>query len=269
MNETSINPPLILAPAGNRDSFLAAIAAGADAVYCGLKSFSARMAAPNFTIEELAALCDLARKKNIAVHVTLNSLIKPDEIPEAARTLDQLNRHVKPDGLIIQDTGMIALARQSGFKGTLHLSTLANVTFPAALKQIQSLGVSKVVLPREIGIDEIKIMDAACPNGLELEVFIHGALCYGISGRCYWSSFFGGKSGLRGRCVQPCRRIYTIPAQTPNSGKPQKTACFSCRDLELDVLVKTLMPLKNVRMWKIEGRKKGPHYVYSDFSRLI
>ncbi len=249
-------PPLILAPAGSKAGFLTAIAAGADAVYCGLKLFSARMEADNFSLQELARLSALARSKGIEIYVTLNSLLKPDELDKAGRLLDRLNRFVGPDALIIQDAGMVELARQVGFKGELHLSTLANVSFPGGLSSIrQKTGVSRVVLPRELNVDEIKSMAAACPPDVSLEVFVHGALCYGVSGRCYWSSFLGGKSGLRGRCVQPCRRRYQ-PAKGPSH------RFFSCRDLSLDVLVKVLRDIPQIRTWKIEGRKKGPHYVY-------
>ncbi len=247
--------PEILAPAGNRAAFLAAIAAGADAVYCGLKQFSARMGAKNFPLEELAQLTRLAHQKGVRVYVTLNTLLKSDEVEAVAGLLRALARQVTPDALIIQDLGVIGLARQAGFKGQLHLSTLANVSFPAALDLVKKkLGVDRVVLPRELSIDEVKQMAAQCPPGLSLETFIHGALCYAVSGRCYWSSFFGGKSGLRGRCVQPCRRLYR---QTN-----QRQRLFSCQDLGLDVLVKVLAGVPQVATWKIEGRKKGPHYVY-------
>jgi len=204
----NIPKPSILAPAGSKASFLAALAAGADAVYCGLKQFSARMEAKNFSIEELIPLARLARDKGIKVHVTLNSLLKPGDLVRAGQALEQLSQWVKPDALIIQDLALVQLAKQAGFSGKLHLSTLANVSFSKALKLVQAnLGVDRVVLPRELSIDEIKALSPACPGGLTLEVFVHGALCYGVSGRCYWSSYFGGKSGLRGRCVQPCRRV--------------------------------------------------------------
>ncbi len=247
--------PEILAPAGNRASFLAAIAAGADAIYCGLKHFSARMAADNFTLGDLASLTELAKSKGIRVYIALNTLIKFDEIAIAGKTIDILNKHVKPHALIIQDPGLIELIEKTGFKGEVHLSTLSNVTFPAALKLFTShKSIKRVVLPRELTIDEIKIMATACPRDLGLEVFIHGALCYGVSGRCYWSSYLGGKSGLRGQCVQPCRRVYNF--------ENRKERYFSCRDLYLDVLVKPLLDVPKVKAWKIEGRKKGPHYVY-------
>lgn len=247
--------PSILAPAGNKASFLAALAAGADAVYCGLKSLSARMEAKNFTISELIPLTQLAHDKNIKVFVALNSLLKPGDLNVAGKLLDKLNRYVKPDALIIQDLALVQLAGQTGFAGKLHLSTLANASFQTALKLIRKdLGVDRVVIPRELNIDEIKQMASACPKGLGLEVFIHGALCYGVSGRCYWSSFLGGKSGLRGRCVQPCRRLYTQNGQTKRF--------FSCMDLSLDVLTKVLLSIPEIQTWKIEGRKKGPHYVF-------
>lgn len=254
-NLTPSKMPLILAPAGNKASFLAAIAAGADAVYCGLKLFSARMEADNFSFHELAQLVPFAHSKGVKVYVTLNALLKPDELDKAGRLLDRLNRFIKPDALIIQDPAFVILARQAGFKGELHLSTLANVSFPAALAWTQEkTGVSQVVLPRELHIDEIKAMADACPASMRLEVFVHGALCYGVSGRCYWSSFLGGKSGLRGRCVQPCRRLYD------QKGQPQRY--FSCKDLSLDVLAKVLLSIPQISTWKIEGRKKGPHYVF-------
>jgi putative protease len=247
--------PMILAPAGSRASFLAALAAGADAIYCGLKSFSARMEAKNFNSEELARLTRLAHAKGTRVYVTLNTLLKPDELVSAGSILRRLTHEVRPDALIIQDLAFLRLARRAGYRGELHLSTLANVSFPAALATIgKELKIDRVVIPRELDIDEIKAMDAQCPAGFELEAFIHGALCYAVSGRCYWSSYMGGKSGLRGRCVQPCRRIYTT--------KGQSKRLFSCQDFSVDVLVKILATVPRVRVWKIEGRKKGPHYVF-------
>lgn len=249
-----MNHPEILAPAGDADSFLAAVAAGADAVYCGLKNFSARMEADNFSLSELAALTNLARSKGVRVYVAMNNLLKTAELAQAGRLIHRLARQVGPDALIISDLAMPKLARQAGFTGELHLSTLANAGTLAGLPQIAGLGVSRVVLPRELSVDEIKAVAAGCPQSLSLEVFVHGALCYAVSGRCYWSSYLGGKSGLRGRCVQPCRRRY--------QQKNQKLPFFSCDDLSLDVLVRPLAGVERVVSWKIEGRKKGPHYVY-------
>ncbi|MDM8522910.1 peptidase U32 family protein [Desulfococcaceae bacterium HSG8] len=274
-NITESSVPLILAPAGNKASFLSALAAGADAIYCGLKSFSARMEAKNFSVEELIPLVQLAHEKQKEVYITLNSLVKPDDLDPAGRLLDRLNRQVKPDAIIIQDLSLLQLVRQTEFSGDIHLSTLAAVSFPSALEMVRKIrGVNRIVLPRELNIDEIRAMAQACPRGQELEVFVHGALCYGISGRCYWSSYMGGKSGLRGRCVQPCRRLYqeNFRADTTRKRKGKDARIgtkerkgkrfFSCQDLSLDVLVKVLLSIPEIKVWKIEGRKKGPHYVF-------
>ncbi|WP_028574745.1 U32 family peptidase [Desulfonatronovibrio hydrogenovorans] len=247
-----MNKPEILAPAGNRLSFLAALAAGADAVYCGLKHFSARMEADNFSLADLTSLADLAHARGSSVYIALNTLLKPEDTHRAGRLLDRLNRQVKPDAIIFSDPGIVEIARQTGLECQLHLSTLGNFHSSSALALLKTAGISRVVLPRELNIDEIKQL--AVKNGPELEVFIHGALCYAVSGRCYWSSFLGGKSGLRGRCVQPCRRIYSY--------KGSRGTYFSCQDLGLDVLAKTLLGISQVSAWKIEGRKKGPHYVF-------
>ena len=251
---TEAKKPEILAPAGDPSSFLAAVAAGADAVYAGLKHFSARMLARNFSISELAALAELGRARNVRTFVAVNTLLKPDEADKAGRLIMRLAEDVGPDALIVQDLGVAVLARQAGFKGELHLSTLANVSHPAALTCLPGYGISRVVLPRELSVDEMRDMAEAAPEGLALEAFVHGALCYNVSGRCYWSSFLGGKSGLRGRCVQPCRRIY--------DHRGIKGRYFSCLDLSLDVLTKALLTIPKITAWKIEGRKKGPHYVY-------
>lgn len=249
-----LRTPEILAPAGDMQAALAAFAAGADAVYLGLKHFSARMQAENFATGELAALTDLAHAEGRRIYVAMNSMLKPGDPGAAGRLVARLARDVRPDALIVQDLGMLDIARQAGFAGELHLSTLANVTHPAALAVARDLGASRVILPRELNIDEIRACGAACPDGLDLEFFVHGALCYCVSGRCYWSSYMGGKSGLRGRCVQPCRRVYRQ--------KGREGRFFSCLDLSLDVLAKTLLSVPHMASWKIEGRKKGPHYVY-------
>jgi len=245
---------MILAPAGDQNSFLAAIAAGADAVYCGLKIFSARMEADNFSVEDLAKLTRLAHSKKVKVYIAFNSIIKESEIEKVERILAKLARYTDVDALIVQDPAMVHLAQKADFKGELHLSTLGNCTHPTGLASTGKTGFSRVVLPREFNIDEIKVMASAAPKDMDLEVFIHGALCYSVSGRCYWSSWFGGKSALRGRCVQPCRRMY--------EQKNQKQRHFSCMDFSADVLVKVLKDIPRVTTWKIEGRKKSPHYVY-------
>lgn len=246
--------PMILAPAGDRRSFLAALAAGADAVYCGLKIFSARMEADNFSVEELSRLTRLAHARNVKVYIAFNSILKASETEKAGRIIAKLARYTDVDALIVQDPAMAFLAEKAGFTGELHLSTLANCTHPQGLEAAADSGFSRVVLPREFTIDEIKAMAKASPGTVDLEVFIHGALCYSVSGRCYWSSWFGGKSALRGRCVQPCRRMY--------GQKNTRQRHFSCMDFSADVLTKVLKEIPGITTWKIEGRKKSPHYVF-------
>ncbi|MEW5734705.1 MAG: peptidase U32 family protein [Thermodesulfobacteriota bacterium] len=246
--------PEILAPAGDPSCLLAAVAAGTDAVYLGLKHFSARMQAKNFSIAELSRLSGLCAEKGVRLYVAMNVMAKPGEPADAGRLVDKLARFVRPSALIVSDLGVAAVARQAGYEGEIHLSTLGCATHPAALEPARSLGFSRVILPRELSEDEVRLCAAACPEGLGLEVFVHGALCYGVSGRCYWSSMMGGKSGLRGRCVQPCRRVYS---------QGEKAArFFSCMDLGLEDSTRTLLSIPQVVSWKIEGRKKGPHYVY-------
>lgn len=300
--------PEILAPAGDSACFLSAVAAGADNIYLGLKQFSARMQAENFSLTELSRLTDLAHEEHVRVTVAMNTLIKQQEIESAYRLISRLENQVGTDGLIVQDLSLLCIAREAGFSGSITLSTLANLTHPEALIQARDLGANRVVLPRELSIDEIRQMGESCPDGLDLECFIHGALCYCVSGRCYWSSYMGGKSGLRGRCVQPCRRVYSqgstialkltersqhdaqrqgqgmriLRRREENGrgrcepatknwvkeksrvrvGKNQSGRYFSCQDLSIDVLTKTLMDIPHLVSWKIEGRKKGPHYVF-------
>lgn len=246
--------PEILAPAGDKSSFLAGLAAGADATYVGLKNFSARAGADNFSISELSQMVNLANEYGKKINIAFNSLVKPNDILAVGRLFKRLARDVKPNALIIQDAGLIDIARQAGFEGEMHLSTLANITHPKALENAYNLGANRVILPREINIDELRLIAENCPKDLSLELFIHGALCFCVSGRCYWSSYMGGKSGLRGRCVQPCRRVY--------KQKSREGRYFSSQDFSLDVLVKTLLSIPQINCWKIEGRKKGPHYVY-------
>lgn len=212
------------------------------------------MEADNLSVEQLAGLIKLARSKQVKVYVAFNTTIKDNEIQKADKILHKLVRYADPDALIIQDPAMVEMARRAGFKKEFHLSTLGNCTFASGLNTAKKMGFSRVVMPREFTIDDIKAMADRTPEGLTLEMFIHGALCYSVSGRCYWSSWFGGKSALRGRCVQPCRRIY--------SQQGEKKRFFSCLDFSTDVLTKVLRDIPKVDTWKIEGRKKSPHYVY-------
>ncbi len=170
----SSHTPKILAPAGDKTTFLAALAAGADAIYCGLKLFSARMEATNFSIEELSRLSRLAKSRQVQVHIAFNTLIKESETDKALRLLAKLHRYVAFDVLIVQDPAVISLARQAGITQDLHLSTLGNLSFAAGLEPAHTAGFSQVVLPREFSLDDIRAMAEKPPM------------------RCPWKCLFTG-----------------------------------------------------------------------------
>ncbi len=241
--------PELLAPAGNIESFFAAVQSGADAIYLGLKKFSARATASNFTLDDLATLIPFAHKRGIRIYAALNSQVVSGEIPEVLDTLGALSS-LKPDGLIAQDAGVFHLVRR-WFPGLrLHASTLAAVHNSAGVKALQHIGVHRVVLARELNLAEIEEICAG--TEAELEVFIHGALCYSYSGLCLTSSFRGGRSGLRGECVQPCRLKFR---------QGRKEGFFlSCSDLCALSLIPRLKRLR-IAAFKIEGRMKPAAYV--------
>jgi putative protease len=241
----------LLAPAGTHETFWAAIENGADAVYLGLKDLNARALARNFTLEEVADLTDAAHLKDRKVFVAMNSLMKEDEIPKAIDALSSLSL-IGVDAIIIQDLGLWRLARTYFPNLRLHASTLMAIHNSFGVRMAKQMGFSRVVFAREMTLDEIRA-GTAC-TGIETEVFVHGAMCFSYSGLCLFSSYFGGKSGLRGRCVQPCRRRYEW------GGKAG--AYFSMGDLSGLGAVDELRRI-GVRSLKIEGRLRPPHYVAS------
>ena len=198
--------PELLAPAGNAACALAAYDAGADAVYAGLKRFNARERTGNFTPDEMARVIRYARKNGRKFYVTLNTLIKESEIPEAAEMLAELDR-MHPDAVIVQDLGIVAMLRDYFPRLTVHASTQTGIHNTAGLAVAHELGVKRVILERQTSLAELEAIAASKPP-VELEVFIHGALCCCISGSCLLSSWLGGWSGNRGKCKQPCRRRY-------------------------------------------------------------
>ena len=241
--------PELLAPAGNIESFYAAVKSGADAVYLGLKKFSARATALNFTIEELASLMPFAHKHSVRIYIALNGQITSSQLPELLDTLNCLSS-LEPDGLIVQDAGIFHLLRRWFPALKPHASTLAAVHNSAGVKALQAMGAVRVVLARELSLGEIEqICDA---TDAELEIFVHGALCYSYSGLCLASSFRGGRSGLRGECVQPCRLRF-------RQGK-KDGFFFSCNDLCALPLIPRLKRLR-IAGFKIEGRMKPAAWV--------
>ncbi len=245
----------LLAPAGTLAAFEAAVAAGADAVYIGAPALNARALAKQFSLADIAAMVDHAHRHGVKVYVAMNSLVKEEEIGAAVSTLAALEA-LAVDALIIQDLGLYRLARLHFPKLRLHASTLMAGHNSAVVGQFAAMGFGRVVLARELTLDEIGAIHRQCP--VELEVFVHGALCFSYSGLCLFSSYLGGKSGLRGRCVQPCRRRYTWTGKGRGGG--QSGYFFSMNDLAAVELIPQLAAA-GVRSLKIEGRMRSPRYV--------
>lgn len=243
----------LLAPCGSVETLNAAIAEGADAVYLGLKSFNARMRTNNFSWAQFAAAVDILHKRGKKIFVTLNTVVTQEELSEMYATLEFLN-DIKPDGVIVQDFGVLQLLKDFFPQLKAHASTQMNIASSAAANAMSRAGVSRVVLARELSLAEIREIkkNTTC----ELEVFVHGALCVSESGLCLFSSFLGGKSANRGMCTQACRRLYT---GEDNDKKPQGYF-FSPYDLQLLKFIPELVQA-GVTSFKIEGRMKSAEYV--------
>ena len=261
----------LLAPAGSADAAWAALAYGADAVYAGLPRFSARAEAANFSEQELDELIGYAHAHGRKVYTTFNTLVQQHELPDALEALaliDDLNA----DGVIVQDMGVARMVRRF-FPGLeLHASTQLAVHNLAGAKLLADMGFSRVVLARELSLEEIGTITRGC--GIETEVFIHGALCYSYSGLCLFSSHLNGRSGNRGKCAYCCRQTFTSQGRQ-DGGDPHRplpagsgTLPFSMKDFAVgghfDDLLNT-----GVASLKIEGRMKGATYVgaVTDFYR--
>jgi len=248
--------PELLAPAGDLEAGYAALYFGADAVYLGLKSFSARAGATNFTPQELNEFTAYAHHLNRKVYVTVNTVIQEHELDALLQTLDVCSAaHV--DGIILQDMGVARVIKESYPELVLHASTQMAVHNKEGALALKKLGFSRVVLARELTQKEIAEI-AAIP-GLETEAFIHGALCYAYSGLCLFSSMVGGRSANRGKCQYPCRALF--------QKGDKETHCFSMKDMALGEAV-LKMPVTSL---KIEGRKKKALYVAAvvDYYRQI
>ena len=255
--------PELLLPAGGFDAGIAAFEGGADAIYLGFRDFSARKQAKNFDKLEYRRILRYAREGGKRVYVTLNTIVKKCEYGDLSRHLAFLGRF-PPDAILIQDWGLASLIRDHFSGIPIHASTQTAIQTPEAARLAADAGVSRVVLPRECGIADLKRFKAEVPN-LEYEVFVHGALCYSYSGLCLASGLLLGRSGNRGACAQVCRSYYEIlpvGSAAMDGHKRERAYWFSCRDLELvdelAVLVAT-----GVDSLKVEGRMKAPEYVYS------
>lgn len=244
----------LLAPAGSAAALRAAVQSGADAVYLGGSEFGARASAENFTDEEMKKWVDYCHIYGVAVHVTVNTLIKEKELHGLREYIKKLNSaHV--DALIIQDMGVAEIVKNTCPDLVMHASTQMSVTTLEEAKRLRDFGFSRIVLARELTEKEIERI--AKNSGIETEVFIHGAICQCYSGKCLMSSILGGRSGNRGRCAQPCRLPYELTRDGKNEDKGY---LLSPKDM---ALIKDLGTLKKigVNSLKIEGRLKRAEYV--------
>jgi len=247
--------PELLAPAGDWDCLRAAVANGADAVYFGLPRFNARLRADNFTGEDLPRVMQFLHAHGVKGYVTLNVLVFTEELEQAAELLRLLER-CRVDAVIVQDVGVTLLARAVAPRLRLHASTQMSITSPEGIAFARLLGISRVVLARELSLRELRKFSGDLP----LEVFVHGALCVAYSGQCLTSEALGQRSANRGECAQACRMPYelVVDGQTVDLG--DRRYLLSPQDLAAVGEIPDLIEA-GVRSFKIEGRLKAPEYV--------
>ncbi len=244
-----MHKPELLAPVGSKEALAAAIENGADAVYFGGKLFSARQYASNFTKEELGWAIDYAHIRGVKAYVTVNTLIKDSELEEARDYL-QFICTAGADAVIVQDLGILKLIREQLPELPVHASTQMTIHNVEGVKFLQEMGVKRVVLARELSLDEIHRIKSE--TSIEIETFIHGALCFSYSGQCLLSSMIGGRSGNRGYCAQPCRKKYRL-------GEAEGYL-LSPKDLNMSEHIGALVKA-GIDSFKIEGRMKRHEYV--------
>lgn len=248
-------PLEILAPAGNREMLGAAVFSGADAVYLGLTGFNARRTAGNFTPEELQEAVAFCHARGVRVHVTLNTLVyarELDGLADAVRAVAQAGA----DAVIADDLATAQLVKQIAPTLHLHGSTQMSVHTASGAKELAALGYDRVILARELSLEEIRAVCAESP--IECEVFVHGALCMSVSGQCMMSAFLGGRSGNRGACAGPCRLPFDASAGLA-PGKPGQACHLSLKDMDHIPHLRELMEA-GVASVKIEGRLRTPEY---------
>ncbi len=242
----------LLAPCGTYEAFLAAIENGANAVYLGGKLFNARANASNFDLNELSEMVKYAHLRGVKIHVTLNTLLTNQELNDALSFAYDLY-HIGIDAVIVQDLGLARLLHQYIPDLELHASTQMTIHNLEGVNELKKLGFKRVVLARELSFEEIKYI---CDNtDLDIEIFVHGALCISYSGQCLLSSMIGDRSGNRGKCAQPCRLPYSLLQNETEVGKGY---LLSPKDLSM---LELLSSLPNIKSLKIEGRMKSPEYV--------
>lgn len=255
----------LLSPAGNFERLKYALHYGADAVYCGAKSFGLRAMAENFTFDELSEAAKYAHARNRRIYVAVNAFLRNEDLkalPETLRTLQSCN----VDALIVSDPAAIEACKAHIPQMELHLSTQANTTNAASALFWHALGIKRIVLARELSMEEIREIRRETPDTLELEAFVHGAMCVSYSGRCLLSNFLNGRDGNRGECVQPCRWRYEIRERgkdglwMPVEEDGRGTYLLNSRDLNMIAHLGELQKA-GVASAKIEGRMKTALYV--------
>lgn len=247
----------LLAPAGSYESFLGAIHAGADAVYLGGVKYGARAFAENFDEETLCRAIYYAHLFDRKVYLTLNTLMKQSELDEVETFLTPFY-NVGLDGVIVQDLGLLSFLRRTFPMLEIHISTQMALTGPYSVRMLKEEGAVRVVPARELSLKEMELLKK---EGLEIETFIHGAMCYSYSGQCFFSSFLGGRSGNRGKCAQSCRLPYQVNLEGKDNGKLKKEEYpLSLKDMCSIELVPELIRA-GIDSFKIEGRMKRPEYV--------
>lgn len=243
------NKPEILAPAGSMESLIAAVRCGANAVYLGTKGINARRGATNFTFEELKQAVEYCHARDVKIYLALNILISDSERELAYKTVEA-GLSLGVDAFIIQDLGLAKIIHSHFPTARMHASTQCSVNSPEGFKALEKMGFVRAVLPREMSLDEIKEIRQA--TDMELEMFVHGALCMCVSGQCYLSAMLGGRSGNRGLCAQPCRLGFSADAS--------RSCDLSLKDLSLIKNINEIAQAGVVSL-KIEGRMKRPEYV--------
>ncbi|MCM1003819.1 MAG: U32 family peptidase [Candidatus Gastranaerophilales bacterium] len=246
----------LLSPAKDKETAIAAIDCGADAVYIGAPAFGARKNAAN-SLEDIKEVVDYAHKFWAKVFITMNTILSDNELDDAVKLAHKLQA-IGIDALIIQDLGLLEQLMEQGFTLPLHMSTQCDNYLPQKVKFFNEIGVSRVVLARELSLEQIQQIHSENPN-LELEAFVHGALCVSMSGQCYLSQHIGGRSANRGECAQPCRKLYSV--ETTDGKVLKKDIHALClKDFNASNLV-LKMAEAGVYSFKIEGRLKDTSYV--------
>lgn len=254
MIETKARKIELLAPAGDFASLVAAVKAGADAVYLGLKEkgLNMRASAKNFSINDFKKIKKICGSKNVKIYLTLNTIIYDDEIKKVEKIIKKAKKYI--DAVICWDFSVIYLCKK--YKIPFHISTQASVSNKKSALFYKNLGAERIILARELNLKQIKEIAKI----IDVECFIHGAMCVSVSGRCFTSQFLFKKSANRGECMHPCRRAYIVRDEEGNELKLENNNIMSAKDLCSLPFIERLKKA-GIRAFKIEGRNKEPEYV--------